>query len=120
MTIATAARLTGPSPHDVLRPSVRGRLRLTRRGRLVVWAVVALCLVVMGLGRMGAQATGANAPREVLVHTVVSGETVWDIARAVTAPGDDVRDTIVAIGELNDMDDPHIEPGQTLVLPMSQ
>lgn len=94
-----------------------GRLRLTRRGRAVVLVAAALCLLLVGFGRMGAQASGTHAPREVVVHTVVSGETVWAIAQSVTAQGADVRDTIVTIGELNGMSDSHIEPGETLILP---
>lgn len=76
-----------------------GALRLTRRGRLMVFltCLVAACaalLVVAGT------AIGSGEPVPTQVVTVQPGDTLWGIAAEV-APGEDPRDVILQIRELN-------------------
>jgi hypothetical protein len=96
------------------RPSVR--LRLTRRGRLLLLLTFAtLLLVAFSLGRTSADAgSSPRVPRPVTV--VQPGETLWAIARRV-APGTDPRATIARLTELNDLGARPIVAGQRLVLP---
>ena len=51
------------------------------------------------------------------VHTVRPGDTLWEIARSVTSEGDDVRDTVASIRELNGLVTSIIIPGQRLNVP---
>ncbi len=95
----------------------RSRTRLTRRGRILVIVLAAVICSAMAFGWAGAQADAPVAAQPVVVHTVVSGETVWQIAASVTPQGGDVRDTIEQIGQLNSLTSTHIEPGQVLILP---
>ncbi|HWL37669.1 MAG TPA: LysM peptidoglycan-binding domain-containing protein [Frankiaceae bacterium] len=92
------------------------RLRLTRRGRLLLLLTFAtLLLVAFSLGRTSADAGSSPAvPRPVTV--VQPGETLWAIARRV-APGTDPRATIARLTELNDLGARPIVAGQRLVLP---
>jgi hypothetical protein len=48
---------------------------------------------------------------------VRGGDTLWDIATAHTAPGDDVRDTLLDIRRANGLTTSVISPGQVLVIP---
>lgn len=81
-----------------------GALRLTRRGRLVVFlaCLVVACvasLVVAG-GATGSGEAGEPMPtRQVTVHP---GETLWGIAAEVTADRDP-REIIEEIRQLNDI-----------------
>ena len=98
-------------------PPHPGRLRLTRRGRIVVVALfVVLCFVAFSLGRTSSQASthpGRPATRAV---TVEPGETLWQIAKAVE-PGADPRDTVDRIRELNGLSSAPVQAGQRLIVP---
>lgn len=89
------------------RPRGRRRaLRLTRRGRLVVFlAFLLAALAVLVLALSGA-ATGSGErgrPAAVKVVQVEPGDTLWGIATRA-APGEDPRDLIHEIEELNALD----------------
>lgn len=93
-----------------------GRLHLTRRGRAVL---VLLALLVVAAGVMGGRAV-ADAPQratEVTTHAVQAGETLWEIATDVAAPGEDVRDVVLRLQELNALADGSLQAGQVLLLP---
>ncbi|OLT46853.1 hypothetical protein BJF88_04115 [Cellulosimicrobium sp. CUA-896] len=94
-----------------------GRLRLTRRGRVVLVLLVA---VVAFLGaRVGAAVAGGPAePVEVRVHVVAAGETLWSHAQRLAAPGEDVRDVVADIVELNGLSSSGLAEGQRLLLPV--
>jgi hypothetical protein len=90
-------------------------VRLTRRGRLVL---LALLLVVMGVFTTFAATRGeASGPAGASVTTVVRpGDTLWSIAQRY-APARDPFETIDEIRRLNGIADYTVQPGQRLVLP---
>ena len=104
----------GPAP-VVARSST---LRLTHRGRaLALVVIVALAAVVLvGMGRaVGASTTPAGPP--ALTRVVVApGQTLWAIALRV-APGDDPRDTVIRLEQLNELPSAAVRAGQTLLVP---
>lgn len=87
----------------------RGPRRLRRP--LLLGAAVALtaCLAMDGV----AQGAGRGGPPTVVVR---AGDTVWAIA-AQRYPGDDVRQVVDEILQLNGLPSPIIQPGETLRLP---
>ncbi|KRF19782.1 hypothetical protein ASG90_20350 [Nocardioides sp. Soil797] len=97
-----------------------GQLRLTRRGRVVVF--VAAMLVVMGaalfLGNtsMATNHSGTEQPTQAVV--VESGDTLWSIAGEVAGDGE-VRDMVHAIKQLNALDSSVLMTGQTIFVPIS-
>jgi hypothetical protein len=91
-------------------------IRLTRRGRIVVLALLVGLLV--GFFAAVAPPGGAAAPvgdRQVAV--VQPGDTLWSIAERY-APGRDRFETIAEIQRLNGLADYTVHPGQHLVLPL--
>ncbi|PWD50040.1 hypothetical protein C8046_04490 [Serinibacter arcticus] len=95
------------------------RMRLTRRGRVVL---VGLGLAVAAVaGSVAGQAVaGAPAVEQATTTLVVApGETLWTIAEGITAPGEDVRDVVAVIAELNEMDSFSLMAGEELLLPVS-
>lgn len=102
------------------RPAARGQVRLTRRGRVVVFllalAVVALVAVWLAAGSAATRVDG-GAP-QVQVVTVGPGDTLWDIASAAAGTsGDDVRDMMQTIQQLNTLDGSVVYVGQELRVP---
>ncbi|ADG74466.1 Peptidoglycan-binding lysin domain protein [Cellulomonas flavigena DSM 20109] len=94
-------------------------LRLTRRGRAVVWGLGAALAVAVGGAALSAQADGpVSRAVEVQRVVVASGDTLWGIAAEVAAPGEDVRDVVLRLMELNRLPSGGLQAGQTIVVPV--
>ncbi|NHT18334.1 LysM peptidoglycan-binding domain-containing protein [Cellulomonas sp. IC4_254] len=89
---------------------------MTRRGRVVV-ALLGLAVVLGGLVGGRAVADGPEQATEVTTHAVQSGETLWQIAASVAGPGEDVRDVVLDLQQLNGLSDASLQAGQVLLLP---
>lgn len=126
MSTATLTRPTRPvaRPTRVERSAAQApvsRVRLTRRGRvLVVLALAAVLLAVLTFGMSAASQADSEAPvpAAIGVTTVQSGETLWGVARRI-APDADVRQLVAQIRELNDMGSSTLLAGQQLLLPVA-
>jgi Tfp pilus assembly protein FimV len=97
-----------------------GDLRLTARGR---WVVRSLALVVAAAALLTggrAVAEGAGAPVAVDTYTVGAGETLWSIAAAFTAPGEDVREVVDELTELNGMAGSGLTAGAQILVPVER
>jgi hypothetical protein len=81
-------------------------------GRLLILltALLATFLLLGGTGR-------ASTPTITMEHRVQTGDTLWDLAAQITGPGEDVRDVIVVIRDINDLTTSNLSPGQILLLP---
>jgi LysM domain. len=96
------------------------RLRITRRGKAVIAVLVATPLIVIaalfGPGALGA-AAGTQGSHVRFDHvTVAAGQSLWQIAETV-APGDDPRDVVSAIADLNGLTSSVVVPGERLAIP---
>jgi hypothetical protein len=94
-------------------------LRLTRRGRLVVVALLALLICTAFLmGRSGASAATdkAGAASSYSQTTVRPGETLWAVAKRVS-PQHDPRALVDAIRSLNHLSSGSLTVGQQLLIP---
>ena len=97
-------------------------LRLTRRGRAVVRALVLLvlavvvALAVLLISRPAVAGTGARSV-PVTYHVVLPGETLYGIVGA-QMPGVDVRDGVAEVVELNALPGSSVRAGQRLALPI--
>lgn len=94
-------------------------VRLTRRGRaVVVGGAVSLILaagVVLGDGSVATERSG-TAP-ETRIVAVAPGDTLWDIASEIAAPGR-TRDVVDEIQRLNALDSAMVMAGQRLRVPV--
>lgn len=115
-----AQRVSGPESRTLVRPD--GGVRLSRRGRLVVFlasvAVVFAVAFFLGASSVATPETGVDAPTEVV--TVGTGETLWELAAERTDPGDDVRDMMVRIERLNALESTALAAGQRLRVPAAR
>jgi len=107
------------SPADSPRV-LRSRLRITRRGRAVVAALVAVpavvvagALVINGGGAVASDTTGSSDFQHV---TVDGGETLWQVASEI-APSSDPRDVIADLVSLNNLPSAEVSAGQSLAVP---
>ena len=96
------------------------RLRLTRRGRVVLTTVLAVPLIAgtvfAGLNGGGAIASRDAATVQFATVTIQPGESLWDVAERV-APTADPRDAVRRIMDLNRLQSAVVQPGQRLALP---
>jgi LysM domain len=97
-------------------------LRFTRRGRIVLVALLIFAAGLIGLvAAHGAAATGTGVPPRVLEKNfsqvlVRPGDSLWSIA-ARTQPNADPRLVIERIADINALQDAQITPGQRLWVP---
>lgn len=99
---------------------VAPRLRLTRRGRVVLGALAALPLavvgVVLGLGAGDALASRDAADVSYTWVTVEAGQSLWDLADDI-APANDPREFAARVASLNQLASASLQPGQELAIP---
>ena len=122
MSTATIPATSLSISHEADR-AVPTRLRLTRRGRVVLASLVALPLAgalawsALGAGSAVAAPDDSAAPGVVFATVMVApGETLWAIASEV-APTADPRDVVDAIKRLNALDSAQLVAGQRLAIP---
>ena len=118
----------GPAPavpvqRGAVRPEARrqqGSVRLTRRGRLVVFltALVAVLVagVVFGAVSVATDKEGVAPATEIVM--VDEGDTLWGIAAAIADDGD-VRAVMNDIERLNALDSSVVMLGQELRVPVA-
>ena len=103
----------------MLRPvAPRPEVRLTRRGRLVVFGLSLFLAFVVGMviaaGSVATHEPGTPEPTRVM--TVGTGETLWGISTELAGDGD-TRQMMRRIQSLNALDSGMLVAGQTLVVP---
>ena len=103
------------------RPAARrSRPALTmrqRRGR--TFRVLGLLLVLLGVLVVAPHTVhmmGRTEPPILVTHTVVPGDTLWDIA-AQYNQNEDLRTAIERIKEANAMHTATVQPGQVILVP---
>jgi hypothetical protein len=93
----------------------RRPVRLTRRGRLVVLALVLFTGALVGfLGAAPGQA--ADPPRPAVTAVVQPGDTLWSFAER-NLPGWQPKAGVAELKKLNNLEGYVIHPGQRLALP---
>lgn len=111
---------TVPHRQPVPAPGSGSPLTLTRRGRLAVIAFLLVLLVAttVVLGSRST-ATGERGANEATATVVVGrGDTLWEIAAQVAAPGR-VREMVHRIEKLNALPGPALVEGQELAVPLN-
>ncbi len=95
------------------------RLRITKRGRRVLTAAVALPLVigalVAALNSDGAAAVAEGAANDFTYVTISQGESLWQLAQEI-APNADPRDVVAEIVSLNQLHG-EVQAGQKIAIP---
>jgi len=94
-------------------------VRLTRRGRLVVFLTalflaLAVAFMLAG-GAVGTDEAGQPAPTEIV--QVAPGDTLWGIASDIATDGD-VRSMMTEIERLNALESAGLAAGQKLRVPV--
>ncbi len=115
MTTTAARTAFAPVAVATRRP---GRLRLTRRGRLLLTCVAVLGLfLLLSVGRAGSQAATVTGTAPALVQTTVQpGDTLWAVAQRI-APDNDPRQVMAQIKRINNLHSSSLRVGQQLLLP---
>ncbi|TQL70314.1 LysM domain-containing protein [Nocardioides albertanoniae] len=104
----------------------RSQVRLTRRGRIVVFAFALVVLFSIALvgARVAFGAGGAEFPgTSSSAHTMVvgDGDTLWDISSEAVAGTDaSIREMEQTIKELNSLESSMLVTGQTLIIPTAR
>ncbi|MFJ9392430.1 LysM peptidoglycan-binding domain-containing protein [Nocardioides sp. NPDC101246] len=120
---ATVYVLPVAEPPRPVREVRRSTVRLTRRGRVVVFAFA--LVVLFGIAFIGARVAfavegGAEKSPAPSAHTMVvsDGDTLWDISSKAVAGSDaSIREMEQTIKELNSLESSMLVSGQTLIIP---
>ena len=99
--------------------AVATEFRLTRRGRRALAAAgVGVLLAFTGWGS-GALADQPVEPIQTTTYTFLPGESLWQVAAANTLPGQDVREVLDQIMELNGMTTSAVQAGDMIRVPIN-
>jgi Tfp pilus assembly protein FimV len=118
LTLSPAPARTAPA-RTAPQATAPGGLRLTRRGRLVVFLTflaAALALLVFAVSDAATGSGEVGRPVPVTMVTVETGDTLWSIATRA-APGEDPRALIDRIQQLNTLEGP-LQVGSTIAVPV--
>jgi Tfp pilus assembly protein FimV len=117
--ILTPTRAPRIERRPASRPAVRRTtVRLTRRGRAVVFLLGLVVALVTGF-MLAAGSTATERPEQTSVIQVGPGETLWDIARGV-APSGHTAQMVEHIKELNHLPGGALQAGQDLRVPLAR
>ena len=121
-----AARAVVARPLEAGSRPVRTRVRLTRRGRVVVAGLITASMVLVAAlawlaGTAKADAAGSGVPSSAVYHSlrsvvVLPGQSLWSIATRYE-PGSDPRNVIQEIVDVNALSSTSVRPGERLWLP---
>lgn len=100
----------------------RTRLRITRRGRAVLGALVTLLVigvlaVVAMFGGSQAVASAEAGGAEFGYVVVQPGDSLWQVASSID-PNTDPRDLVAEIVRLNQLDGSGVQAGQPIAIPL--
>lgn len=109
-----------PKARPVAASAGRGRssVRLTRRGRVVLFVVALLAVALLSVtwGSIST-ASGDDVPRRTTQTVIIhSGDTLWGLAAGLTG-GSGVEEMIDEIISMNGLDSAVVRPGQKLRVP---
>lgn len=66
---------------------------------------------------LSANRVSAEQPVSTTEYVVVTGDTLWEIADAVTSPEESIRSMVWEIRRLNRLESADLQPGQRLLIP---
>lgn len=91
--------------------------KAARRLTLRTAAVIALLVMTIGVaGFWGTSEANSSSRGEYHYIVVQEGETLWKIAQD-TGINEDIRDVVIRIQQLNNLNQSVIHPGQRLLVP---
>jgi LysM repeat protein len=110
-------------PRSVIFPDARHStktvMKLTARGKAFFGGLGAAALVMAAMAVWdGNVAQSAVPSQQVTSYVVRPGDTLWSYAQEVTKPGEDIRETVQQLMELNNMEVAAVNVGQRLVVPV--
>lgn len=101
-------------------PQATGRIRLTRRGRVVFTTLAAAPLIAvaawLGVNALPAVATSSSSSVVFEYATIEAGQSLWQLASSI-APDADPRDVIADVMRLNQLNSSTVSPGQRIAIP---
>ncbi len=87
------------------------------RRALVLFVLVAVA--VLAAPRAFAGSDPAPMESSLTTYTVASGDTLWELAAALTPEGEDVSETVADLVELNRMPDASLQAGEQILIPLA-
>src|SRR5215471_6040900 len=126
LTRGHAARQAAAPLETAQARPVRTRVRLTRRGRIVVATLITASVMLVAalawlVGTARAEAAGSGSPASAVYHSLRSvvvqpGESLWTIATQAD-PAGDPRTVMQEIIDITALHGTSVQPGQRLWLP---
>ncbi|MEO6143599.1 MAG: LysM peptidoglycan-binding domain-containing protein [Dermatophilaceae bacterium] len=112
-TARTQLRLVGPGERAMA--PVRPATRISRRGRLVITAMVSAAALTCAV--LLATSVSASAPQIDHATTVFAGQTLSEVA-AAQMPGLPITEAVARIQLANGLNTSQVRAGQSLLIPV--
>ncbi len=96
------------------------KYRIVNRFRFITFVTLMMLVVGFGLTSLiGFPESYASEPKKYVSVDVVSGDTLWDLAKNYGDASKDVREVVYEICRVNQMKAQDLHAGQTILIPQN-
>jgi len=94
------------------------RYRIKSKFRFTIFLTLVIVMIILTAGTVVGANEALSLTKPVYTEVqIISGDTLWDLAKEYGPNDRDVRKVIHAICEINDISADDIQPGQSILIP---
>lgn len=97
---------------------MKKRYRIKSKFRFCLTVTILLIIIISAVGSISGKDQALSLSRPVYTEiTIVTGDTLWDLAKTYGPADQDIRKVVHAICKINNTSADKIQPGQKILIP---
>lgn len=96
------------------------KYRIKSKARFTIFSIIAVLIIVTGVSTiLGFNTVNSASMDQYKQIKVEAGDTIWNIAQEYTEPGEDVRNVVSDICDINEIKADQLKAGMNLIIPLN-